>query len=70
MNYSITKFFGIVLVSTLPLSAGCSFLFGEEGVFPDRSNAYLKSDQSEPLVLPEGVTADVSEESYQIPELQ
>ena len=54
---------GVLVVS------GCSWLFGEEGVFPDHNNDYLKAQESADIVLPEGITAESIRTDYPIPEL-
>ena len=58
------------LVVTLALSAsGCSWLFGDDGVFRDRSNDYRQARIEKPLELPEGMATNVYSDSYAIPEI-
>jgi outer membrane protein assembly factor BamC len=60
----------IVTVLLLALSLnGCSWLFGKEGVFPDRSNDYLKADSLPPLQVPDDVDKRVLGQLYVIPEI-
>ena len=47
--------------------SGCGIFFGDEGIFRNRENDYLKSDNVAPLVLPEGVNKDALGELYPIP---
>lgn len=46
---------------------GCSWLFGKDGVFPDRSNDYLKADSLPPLQVPSTVDQRVLGQLYQVP---
>lgn len=55
---------------SLALSAsGCSWLFGDDGVFRDSSNDYRKARIEKPLERPEGMGAGVYNDSYAIPEI-
>ncbi|MDO8861466.1 outer membrane protein assembly factor BamC [Haliea sp. E1-2-M8] len=57
-----------LLATTLVLSASaCSYLFGEEGMFPDTSEDYKQAQEHEPIQLPEGKDASAMEEIYPIP---
>lgn len=47
--------------------SGCGVFFGEEGVFRNRANDYLKADNIPPLVLPAGKHSDAMGELYPIP---
>ncbi|WP_162844047.1 outer membrane protein assembly factor BamC [Sinobacterium caligoides] len=47
--------------------SGCSYFFGKDGVFPDRSNDYLKSQETARITLPQGVHEDAIEDAYVIP---
>lgn len=49
--------------------SGCSWLFGDEGVFPGNDNNYLDAKESAEIVLPEGITAENIRTDYPIPEL-
>lgn len=49
--------------------SGCSWLFGDEGVFPSNDNNYLDAKESAEIVLPEGITAENIRTDYPIPEL-
>lgn len=48
-------------------TSGCSWLFGEDGTFRDRSNDYRQARVEPPLVLPEGVESNAIDDSYAIP---
>jgi outer membrane protein assembly factor BamC len=47
--------------------SGCGIFFGEEGVFRNRENDYLKADSLTPLVLPAQAQKDALSEMYPIP---
>ncbi len=65
MNFFPYRSFAIVVVSTL---TGCTFLFGEDGVFPDRSDEYLKAESLPPLRVPDSIeSADTLGELYAVP---
>lgn len=48
---------------------GCSWLFGNEGIFPTRAHDYLDAKESPPLTLPEGVEIDEADDEYPVPQL-
>ncbi|ARN76382.1 hypothetical protein BST96_11730 [Oceanicoccus sagamiensis] len=50
----------------LQLSA-CSWLFGDDGTFRDRSNDYRQAKVEPPLNLPEGIDSESIDDSYAIP---
>ena len=47
--------------------SGCGIFFGDNGVFRNRENDYLKSDSLPPLVLPANVNKEALGELYPIP---
>ncbi len=47
--------------------SGCGIFFGENGVFRNRENDYLKADNLPPLVLPAGASKEALGELYPIP---
>ena len=47
--------------------SACSWLFGDEGTFRDRSNDYRQATVEPPLDLPEGIDSDSIDDSYAIP---
>lgn len=47
--------------------SGCGIFFGDDGVFRNRGNDYLKAESLPPLVLPEGANKDAINELYPIP---
>ena len=63
-----TLLFGVFGLSLGALS-GCSALFGDDGLFPDRSNEYLKSREQPPLKLLEPEKTAARYDAYPIPEL-
>lgn len=57
-----------LLATTLVLSASaCSYLFGEEGMFPDTSEDYKQAREHTPIRLPEDADDSALEEIYPIP---
>ena len=65
----LTTVFKLTLFTVSLSVSGCSWLFGEEGVFPEHSNDYLDAQESAEIVLPEGITAKNIRTDYPIPEL-
>ncbi|MEQ9462288.1 MAG: outer membrane protein assembly factor BamC [Haliea sp.] len=58
----------VLLATTLVLSASaCSYLFGEEGMFPDTSEDYKQAREQAPIRLPEGKDDSALQEIYPIP---
>lgn len=47
--------------------SGCGFFFGDDGIFRNRANDYLKADNIPPLVLPPGKHSEAMGELYPIP---
>jgi len=58
--------YGCLVCLSVSLS-GCGMFFGEEGVFRNRENDYLKADSLPPLVLPAGTNKEALTELYPIP---
>ena len=59
----------IVLICVCANLSACSWLFGKDGLFPDRSNDYLKANSLPPLQVPEGVDRRVLGQLYVVPEI-
>jgi len=55
------------LYGTLLLTAGCGYLFGDQGVFRDASEDYKKAPETEVIKVPEGKNVSGLEEVYPIP---
>jgi len=60
-----------VLGLALALSSlsACGYLFGDDGMFRDRSNDYRDAAEPEPIALPEGLKTTRIAEIYAIPEV-
>lgn len=58
--------YGYLVCLSVSLS-GCGIFFGDDGVFRNRENDYLKADSLPPLVLPAGTNKDAMGELYPIP---
>jgi outer membrane protein assembly factor BamC len=57
-----------LLLGCLSVSlSGCGLFFGDEGVFRNRANDYLKADNIPPLVLPPGKHSEAMGELYPVP---
>lgn len=57
-----------VLLALLSFSlSGCGMFFGDEGVFRNRENDYLKADNIPPLVLDQGLDKSALGELYPVP---
>ena len=65
------KFFVVRLsfLSVLSLLSGCGFLFGDNGVFRNHSNDYLKTGSIKEIELPEGMTSTNLAPIYSIPDV-
>ena len=57
----------IAAVYLLTSLSGCSWLFGDDGTFRDRSDDYRQAKTEAPLELPEGIDSDSIDDSYAIP---
>jgi outer membrane protein assembly factor BamC len=57
----------ICLVPALILLPGCSWLLGDEGFFPDRSDDYARARVEDPLRMPQGVDDSKMSDIYVIP---
>jgi len=65
---AFTRFVKSGLVVGLAFSmSGCGYFFGDEGVFRNRENDYLKADSLPPLVLPSSANKEALGELYPIP---
>ncbi len=58
--------YGYLVCLSVSLS-GCGIFFGDDGVFRNRENDYLKADNLPPLVLPAGTNKEAMSELYPIP---
>lgn len=60
-----------VLISTLLLSgSGCGSMFGDKGMFRDRSQDYKKAPETPPITVPAGMDSATLTEIYVIPPVQ
>ncbi len=50
--------------------SGCGYLFGDDGLFPDSSQAYRDAQEEPVLQVPEGMGTDSLQEVYAIPPIQ
>lgn len=57
----------LIIACTLLLLPGCSWLFGDEGLFPSRTYDYLSVEESRDLVLPDGIELPAIHDQYPIP---
>ncbi len=56
-----------IIACALLLLPGCSWLFGDEGLFPSRTYDYLSVEESRDLVLPDGIELPAIHDQYPIP---
>jgi outer membrane protein assembly factor BamC len=61
---------GSLLALALITLSGCGYLFGDKGVFRDGSEDYKRSPETPIIKVPEGKSADFSQEIYAIPPVQ
>ena len=60
-----------VLVSALMLSgAGCGYIFGDDGIFRDRSEDYKAASELPPITVPPGMKSVPLREIYVIPPVE
>ena len=48
-------------------TSGCGYMFGDQGVFRDRSEDYKKAPQTAPVKVPEGMESAPLRDLYVIP---
>jgi outer membrane protein assembly factor BamC len=60
----------LVLTMPLTLLAGCSFLFGEDGLFPDNSEQYKNAPELAQITVPPRLEGAKSEPIYPIPNVR
>lgn len=59
------------LISTLLLAGtGCGYIFGDQGVFRDRSEDYKKAPAPPPVTVPAGMDSAALREIYVIPQVE
>lgn len=61
------KYVRVSMIVVLAMGLTACGLFGEGGIFRDRSRDYLKSDEVPPLQLPEGIKAEALGDIYVVP---
>ncbi len=59
-----------LLSATLICTPGCGFLFGDEGVFRDRSEDYKRAPEMPVVTVPEGRDAGALREIYVVPQVE
>lgn len=70
ISYNVLSFRCLAIALLIVSLSGCSYLFGENGLYPNRSNDYLKVQQSDPITIPEDKVVDSIADNYPIPELK
>lgn len=60
----------LLLASIVTGAPGCSYLFGDDGLFPDQSDAYIRAEEVPVLTVPEGKNTDALQEIYAIPPVE
>ena len=58
-----------MLIPVLLSLGGCGYLFGDDGVFRDRSRDYRRAEAPPPIELPPGLESDSIAEIYAVPEV-
>ena len=62
------KVVNVIVMSALLLSVtGCGYIFGDQGVFRDRSEDYKKAPQTPPVTMPAGMDSAPLRDIYVIP---
>ncbi|MGH1469665.1 MAG: outer membrane protein assembly factor BamC [Cellvibrionaceae bacterium] len=67
MKLRVKTISSVLLV--VSLLSGCGVFFGDEGVFRDRSDDYLKTDSIPPVEVPEGINQERFGELYVVPDI-
>lgn len=67
MTIKRTPAFYMLLAMLVTSLSGCGFFFGDDGVFRNRENDYLKADNIPPLVLDENLDKSALGELYPVP---
>ncbi|WP_460236416.1 outer membrane protein assembly factor BamC [Aurantivibrio plasticivorans] len=67
MKYLVSKTVGVTWL-VLSLS-GCGVLFGDDGLFPDKSDDYLDAESIPPMKLPEDADQERFTQLYEVPAL-
>jgi len=57
----------ILMIFTIFLTS-CSYIYGDQGIIPDRDTDYLKAKTNPPLQIPPGLSSDTIRAYYPIPE--
>lgn len=65
----LTRIKQLLVVSAVAGLSGCGVLFGDDGVFRDSSEDYLKAEPLAVIQVPEGLDSDRLHELYAIPEI-
>lgn len=60
----------IALIAPFTLTSGCSFLFGDDGLFPDNSNRYKEAPELAEIVVPPSLGGAKIEPIYPIPQVE
>ena len=56
-----------ILLAALAGLSGCGYIFGDDGIFRDKSEDYKRSPELPDIQVPEGKSSDFSQEIYAIP---
>lgn len=67
MELSVTTVKVSLVCLLLALCTGCGYLFGDDGVFRDRSQDYKKSSELPVIAVPQGSDSTALQEAYPIP---
>lgn len=67
MDFAMNSMKLVLPMLLVSLCTGCGYLFGDEGVFRDKSQDYKKAREVAPIQLPEGEDSSAIGEIYPIP---
>lgn len=70
MNNTRFGFFGLACLGMTMSLTGCGYLFGDDGVFRDKSEDYKRAPEMPVIAVPEGKSSSALQELYPIPEVQ
>ena len=65
------RFAGLLIAGfTVTAVTGCGYLFGDNGVFRDKSEDYKQAPELQEITVPEGMDKDALQEIYASPEVR
>lgn len=70
MNNTRFGFLSLACLGMMMSLTGCGYLFGDDGVFRDKSEDYKRAPETPVIDVPDGKSSSALQELYPIPEIQ